>query len=45
VHADFQEIERALAALERDFEAALHRCHHHHGGGDQAPASIRLTVQ
>jgi len=43
VHADFQEIERALAALERDIEAALHHCHHH-GGGDPTPASIRLTV-
>ena len=42
MHADFGEIERALAAFERDLVAALKHCH---GQRDEQPTHIALTVQ
>lgn len=42
MHADFDEIGRALASFERDLIAALYHCHHH--GDSTTPASITLTA-
>lgn len=45
VHADFGEVERALAALEADTRAALAACHCHHDTDPDRTVVITLTVQ